>query len=118
MTFLEDPEPGETSAVIMMDTDIIPSLNQICRGGERYCGPETTRLCGEGEGDCAKDEDCAGSLQCGEDNCPVKSGGLWDSQDDCCERRCSSDRPCPQVITNRYFDRKWRSFQSGAKHLL
>ena len=56
-----------------------------------------SRLCGEGEGDCHSDEDCQGTLQCGEDNCPVQSGGLWDEEDDCCERRCSSDRPCAQV---------------------
>ena len=96
VTFLEDPGPGERAETIMMDTDIIPSLDMVCRGGERCCGPEVTRICGEGEGDCHRDEDCAGTLQCGEDNCG-QSGGLWDAEDDCCERRCSSDRPCPQV---------------------
>ncbi len=96
LTFLEDPGPGESPVAIMVDTEVIDSLDRVCRGGERCCGPEVTRICGEGEGDCHRDEDCAGTLQCGEDNCG-QSGGLWDAEDDCCERRCSSDRPCPQV---------------------
>ena len=45
LTFLEDPGPGESSETIMMDTGIIPSLNMVCRGGERCCGPEDTRSC-------------------------------------------------------------------------
>ena len=32
----------------------------------------------EGEGDCDHDDQCAGLLQCGEDNCATKSGGYWD----------------------------------------
>ena len=97
VTFLEDPSPGENPETIMVDTSIITDLNLVCRGGENCCGPESTRLCGEGEGDCHGDEDCSGTLQCGEDNCPLQSGGLWDTQDDCCERRCTSERPCPQA---------------------
>ena len=96
LTFLEDPGPGESPVAIMVDTGVIDNLDQVCRGGESCCGPELTRLCGEGEGDCQRDEDCEGTLQCGEDNCG-QSGGLWDAEDDCCEKRCSSDRPCPQV---------------------
>ena len=96
VTFLEDPGPGETAVAIMVDTEVIDSLGRVCRGGESCCGPEATRTCGEGEGDCQGDWDCEGTLQCGEDNC-AQSGGLWDAGDDCCERRCSSDRPCPQV---------------------
>ena len=62
-------------------------------------GPEVTRLCGEGKGDCHRDEDCAGTLQCDEDNC-VQSGGLWDAENDCCEGRYASDRHCSQVSFN------------------
>ena len=43
LTFLEDPGPGESPESIMMATDIIPSLNMVCRGGERCCGPEDNR---------------------------------------------------------------------------
>ena len=34
-----------------------------------------------------------GSMICGTDNCPY-TGGRWDSEDDCCERRCTPDHPC------------------------
>ena len=30
---------------------------------------------------------------CGSNNCD-KIGGEWDSEDDCCERRCSAQHPC------------------------
>ena len=43
--------------------------------------------CGEGEGDCDTDVDCAGNLKCGQgngfnDNCDTSLGFLGD--DDCC----------------------------------
>ena len=100
LSFLEDPSPGESRVSIMVDTGVIHSLDMVCRGGDSCCGPEATRICGEGEGDCQGDEDCEGTLQCGEDNCVTQAGqagGLWDAEDDCCERRCSPDRPCHQV---------------------
>ena len=31
---------------------------------------------------------------CGNDNCPIKTGGRWDETDDCCERRCTIEHPC------------------------
>ena len=34
-------------------------------------------------------------LECGHNNCG-KEGGLWDAEDDCCQRRCTEDRPCEQ----------------------
>ena len=34
-----------------------------------------------------------GSMVCGTDNCPY-TGGRWDAEDDCCERRCTPDHPC------------------------
>ena len=37
-----------------------------------------------------------GHLVCGDNNCNAKSGGLWDPEDDCCEQRCSSTRPCAE----------------------
>lgn len=55
VTFLEDPGPGETAVAIMVDTEVIDSLGRVCRGGESCCGPEATRTCGEGEGDCQGD---------------------------------------------------------------
>ena len=50
-------------------------------------------LCGEGEGDCNHDLECEGLLECGHDNCAM-TGGLWDNEDDCCQARCTADRPC------------------------
>ena len=44
------------------------------------------RQCGSGEGDCNSDSDCEGQLVCGDNNCG-SSGGLWDAEDDCCEKR-------------------------------
>ena len=32
-------------------------------------------------------------MVCGKDNCPY-TGGRWDAEDDCCERRCTSGHPC------------------------
>ena len=34
--------------------------------------------CGDRDGDCDNDSQCAGSLVCGTDNCP------WGDADDCC----------------------------------
>ena len=31
-----------------------------------------------GEGDCDHDDQCAGLLECGNNNCLTKTGGLWD----------------------------------------
>ena len=31
-----------------------------------------------GEGDCDHDDQCAGLLECGHNNCLTKTGGLWD----------------------------------------
>ena len=115
ITYLEDPGPGETAVRLMVEEDLVDSLKMYCRGGDGCCGPATNRLCEEGEGDCDHDDQCAGVLQCGTDNCATKvrsspsssplssltpsyyqSGGYWDDSDDCCQTRCSSDRQCLQ----------------------
>ena len=64
-------------------------------------------MCMEGDGDCNIDNDCAGILQCGHNNClsfHPAGGGLWDAEDDCCERRCTPQHPCKegegQCLTN------------------
>jgi hypothetical protein len=51
--------------------------------------------CTEGEGDCNSNEECKGMLECGSDNC-AQFPGTWGSEDNCCERRCTEDRPCGQ----------------------
>ena len=42
-----------------------------CRGGYGCCHKDHSNMCGEGEGDCNQDEDCAGSLICGNNNCHI-----------------------------------------------
>ena len=54
-------------------------------------------MCEEGEGDCNKDGDCAGRLVCGNNNCGKYhdlTTGMWDEEDDCCERQCTPEKPC------------------------
>merc|ERR1712159_455656 len=48
-----------------------------CTGEDNGCCTKDTP-CGLGEGDCDSDKECAGSLTCGDDNCP------WGDGDDCC----------------------------------
>ena len=93
LTFLEDPGPGETSLAIMVETEESERLEMRCRGGEGCCVRNDVKLCSEGEGDCHQDSDCDVGLVCGDNNCN-QQGGLWDSEDDCCEPRCLASRPC------------------------
>ena len=64
---------------------VLSSLNMVCRArGDQALWRGAGGLC-PGRG-----EDCAGTL-------PL---GLWDAENDCCERRYASDRHCPQVSFN------------------
>ena len=58
-----------------------------CRDGEH--GP-----CGEGEGDCDSDSECAGPLVCGKDNCP------WGDEDDCCTNATTSCKMEPTIVSD------------------
>jgi len=51
---------------------------QRCTGQDDGCCTKETP-CNLGEGDCDTDQQCAGSLVCGTDNCP------WGDEDDCCK---------------------------------
>ena len=95
--FLEDPLPGMMSKEIFVKVDTIADMPMYCRGGAGCCNKDHKNMCLEGEGDCNTDSDCAGVLQCGNNNClsfHPAGGGLWDAQDDCCERRCTPQHPC------------------------
>ena len=96
--FLEDPEPGNTAKVFYIDVDALDNIAMYCRGGYSCCMKGYTNRCGEGDGDCNEDEDCDGSMICGNNNCNKWRSltGLWDSEDDCCERRCTVDHPCKE----------------------
>ena len=70
----------------------------VCDGNLKKCRKESTdlgqydgsfcsaggRLCQEGEGDCDGDNECAGSLKCGVDNCNRPEQNTWPSHYDCC----------------------------------
>ena len=97
LNFLEDPSPGMTSKEIFVNVENIPGLPMYCRGGESCCNKDHKNMCLEGEGDCNTDNDCAGILKCGNNNClsfHPAGGGLWDAEDDCCERKCTPQHPC------------------------
>ena len=49
-------------------------------GNDACCSNGIAGFCGEGDGDCDDDSECAGSLVCGQDNCP------WADGDDCCKQ--------------------------------
>ena len=49
-------------------------------GNDKCCSTGIEGFCGEGEGDCDRDSECAGSLVCGSNNCPWGPG----DGDDCC----------------------------------
>lgn len=95
LTYLEDPLPDRSDGgekKVMVDVTVLESLPRNCRGGEHCCRPDNK--CALNTGDCNHDHDCQGVSICGKDNCPIKSGGRWDAEDDCCERRCTPDHPC------------------------
>ena len=62
----------EIVEVLVVVEDLVDSLKMYCRGGDGCCGVGSTRLCLEGEGDCDHDDQCAGVLECGSDNCATK----------------------------------------------
>ena len=97
MTELEDTGVGQ---LVMVSLEELPTIWRVCSGGEHCCHlTQGGNLCSEGEGDCNEDRECDGLLQCGSNNCMSdfsKSGDLWDPEDDCCQPRCSTQRPCGQ----------------------
>ena len=96
LDFLEDPLENETPKDILVDLSVIEEIPMYCRGGEHCCYIGHANRCGEGEGDCNTDNDCDGSLVCGQNNClkTRNAGGLYDDQDDCCEKACTPEHPC------------------------
>ena len=59
--------PAEEGSPEEGSPDVPP---EACNGRDSGC----SNLQG-GDGDCDSDDDCAGALKCGSDNCPRKSGG-------------------------------------------
>ncbi len=83
-----------------MDIELAAQLPFNCYGSEGCCHPGN--LCDLNEGDCDDEDDCQGhGLTCGTNNClslgiANRNGGQWDSNDDCCERRCTLGHQCLQ----------------------
>ena len=48
LTFLEDPDVGETAVSFMLSDSEKEKLAMTCRGSNSCCGTETNRLCDEG----------------------------------------------------------------------
>merc|ERR1711936_395533 len=61
------------------------------------CTPESP--CPEGEGDCEIDNDCAGNLVCGNNNCK-QFGSFFHEKDDCCVKPSVSVKPKIPKITS------------------
>ena len=75
---------------------------ECCAGGDDGCVGTKLQI---GDGDCDTDDDCAGDLRCGTDNCgrdegfdtsgwPAESECSWDTTDDCCCRPTSLGGGC------------------------
>ena len=89
---LKEYEEGDIREHIYVE-DTVQPISKSCFGGENCCS--SINKCYFGNGDCDADEDCWGlGLICGNKNCPVEKGGLWDAEDDCCTGKCSLNSPC------------------------
>ena len=79
----------QTMMVLQTSLDTLP---MTCRGGDHCCARNDykllllllyhyyyrndVKLCAQDEGDCNTDQDCAGSLVCGDNNCPQSVRGM------------------------------------------
>merc|ERR1711892_444504 len=86
--YLEDTD-GTPTVEIHVEIKTIAEVDMKCRGSARCC---TIQSCGLMEGACTDDEECDNGLICSSDVCPT--GALWDSEDKCCEQRCTTAHPC------------------------
>jgi len=68
-----------------------------CKGGDSCCD---NQLCGENEGDCDNDDQCAGNLKCGKDNCV---GEGFDGTDDCCYEGGKEILNCEAILDAAQF---------------
>ena len=72
-----------------------------CYGGSACCTHRAQHgfACGEGDGDCDNDNECAGDLVCVENNCNVGPDNWYAHTSDCCispsiEWECNGGSPC------------------------
>ena len=88
----------------------------LCDGNKKLCRKNATQLtnadrsfcnnnlCQEWEGECDEDSQCAGSLKCGENNCPAQFN--WHAERDCCYESGNDTIVFP-------FHKNWDSGQMG-----
>ena len=70
--------------LLLLSFTIAATVASNCNGGDSCCSAENR--CTLGDGDCDSDDECAGDLVCGDDNCFMQ-GQAWNSGDDCCVLR-------------------------------
>ena len=66
----------DSEQTIMVLQTSLDTLPMTCRGGDHCCARNDVKLCAQDEGDCNTDQDCAGSLVCGDNNCPQSVRGI------------------------------------------
>ena len=74
-----------TAAMLVISITFYLTLKPFSQEGPKCHGEDDCceGQCGEGEGDCDWDSDCAGFLVCGSANCV---GQGFEDNDDCCEK--------------------------------
>jgi len=76
-----------------------PGVGAVCdwSGSKKWSCCSASNQCGAGEGDCDEDEDCAGALKCGSNNCFTDDGpgALFSSAADCCYDSNPKSCKCP-----------------------
>ena len=65
------------------------------------CTDDANEPCGLGEGDCDTDDECAGDLVCGENNC-LRMGSGFKKGSDCCELPTIKGKVLSIVEESRY----------------
>ena len=117
INYLEESD-GNPMVEILVDIDIIHSIDLICRGGDilnydvliiqsKYCLGyhccSRDRVCSEGEGSCNRDDECKNGDVCRIGSCTSffgHSGGLWEPTDSCCQKRCTEQHLCDDGIVS------------------
>jgi len=94
-----------TSGNAKVDAWMEENCYKSCKGClEGFGGPDDwkfckSQVCNEGQGDCDSDDECAGSLVCGEDNCR-KYNPLAEKTADCCTK-AGGGGGCPYTDNNQ-----------------
>ena len=69
---------------ILDDGGSVPASSQGAQWQDLFCSPDAP--CSFSQGDCDSDDECAGSLKCGSDNCNQPQHNSWRFDADCCAK--------------------------------